>query len=596
MATMATSDCTKEFFVDYGDGNKASVDVTSEHTLADVRRLMSEDWDGDMLPDQDVEWAFWVVDSNQRITEKQEGRKKAWNFIGKDVRIHEGIDKNCSKNENKNKKRPAFAASSNSAVKNENDNDNNHHDSKRQKIVSDVSTVAPTGLQSAAVSPEETVQPARANQPSSEHEHEEAASEVHGSEFSSSSSSQNLESNKPVTNHNGSSSSSSDEEMSPVALLEKLEQVAIQAQEQEQPPADDDDDSNDDGYDSDDTVRMADDPSDEEEDPEGEAPPKCTAKPAADHPKHTRLVAKDHAELENDRTVPMADDPSDEEDPECEASPKCTAKPAAAAAAAAADHPKHTRLVAKDHAELENDRTVPMADDPSDEEDPECEAPPKCTAKPAAAAAAADHPKHTRLVAKDHAELENDRTVPMADDPSDEEDPEGEASPKCAAKSAAAAAADNQKHTILVAKDCAELEEDPEDDIPVFVSMYEDDTEKGSANADDDDDDDEENAEQDEEEMQDVATPEDDENPHKEADEALDKSHTVLRRMESILKEHEYFCNQARRDEWMTELQTLFQNERPQTVIGVLGNTGVYVFLLRGALNGFLFILLRAQD
>jgi hypothetical protein len=488
MATMATSDCTKEFFVDYGDGNKASVDVTSEHTLADVRRLMSEDWDGDMLPDQDVEWAFWVVDSNQRITEKQEGRKKAWNFIGKDVRIHEGIDKNCSKNENKNKKRPAFAASSNSAVKNENDNDNNHHDSKRQKIVSDVSTVAPTGLQSAAVSPEETVQPARANQPSSEHEHEEAASEVHGSEFSSSSSSQNLESNKPVTNHNGSSSSSSDEEMSPVALLEKLEQVAIQAQEQEQPPADDDDDSNDDGYDSDDTVRMADDPSDEEEDPEGEAPPKCTAKPAADHPKHTRLVAKDHAELENDRTVPMADDPSDEEDPE------------------------------------------------------------------------------------------------------------GEASPKCAAKSAAAAAADNQKHTILVAKDCAELEEDPEDDIPVFVSMYEDDTEKGSANADDDDDDDEENAEQDEEEMQDVATPEDDENPHKEADEALDKSHTVLRRMESILKEHEYFCNQARRDEWMTELQTLFQNERPQTVIGVLGNTGVYVFLLCGALNGFLFILLRAQD
>jgi hypothetical protein len=475
MATMATSDCTKEFFVDYGDGNKASVDVTSEHTLADVRRLMSEDWDGDMLPDQDVEWAFWVVDSNQRITEKQEGRKKAWNFIGKDVRIQEGIDKNCSKNENKKKKRPAFDVSSNSTVNNENDNDNNnnHHDSKRQKVVSDVSTVPPTGLQSAAVSPEETVQPDRTNQPSSEHEHEETASEVHGSESSSSSSSQNLESNKPGTNHNGSSSSSSDEEMSPVALLEKLEQVAIQAQEEEQPPADDEDDGNDDGDDSDNTVLMADDSSDEEEDPEGEAPPKCTAKPAA---------------------------------------------------AAAADHQKHTRLVAKDHAELENDRTVPMADDPSDEE----------------------------------------------------EDPEGEASPKCTAKPAAAAAADNQKDTRLVPKDPVELDDDSEDDIPVFVSMNEDDTEKLLSNNKDNDD--EENAEQDEEEIQDVATPEDDENPHKEADEALDISQTVLRRMESILKEHEYFCNQARRDEWMTELQTLFQNERPQTVIGVLGNTGVYVF------------------
>jgi len=120
---MATSTCTKEFIVHCGDG-KAGVNVTSEHTLGDVRRLMYEDWDEDILPDRDVEWAFCVVDSDcrdwqinekqerrkqawyQRISEKQERRKKAWYFIGQDIRILEGIDKNCNKNCNKNKKRP----------------------------------------------------------------------------------------------------------------------------------------------------------------------------------------------------------------------------------------------------------------------------------------------------------------------------------------------------------------------------------------------------------------------------------------------------------------------------------------------------------
>jgi hypothetical protein len=398
----------KDFIVDYGDG-KSSVDVTSEHTLADVRRLMYEDWDDDMLPDQDVEWAFWVFDSGIRIPEKQESRKKAWNFIGKDVRIRGGIDKNCKMNKNKNKRRPAVDASSNTTVKTNTNNNNHHHhtnknhnhNNKRQKIVSDVS--AATGLQSAAVSPDETaLQPARTNHPSWEHENEETASEVHGS--GSSSSSHNVKSHKLVTNHNGNgrSSSSSDEEMSPVALLKKLQQVA----------------------------------------------------------------------------TPTRHDDNDVDNVE---------------------------------------RAVPMANGSKDKEDPEGEAPLRCTA----------------------------------------------------------AAADIQKKRILVAKSRVKVEDDSEDDSPVFVSMHEDDTDKLLANDNDNDDDDEENAEQDEEEMQDVATPENDENPHKKADEALDKSLTVLRRMESILKEHEYFCNQAQRDEWMTELQTLFQNERPQTVIGVLGSTGV---------------------
>jgi hypothetical protein len=99
MATLMMSSKGKDFFVDYGDGNKASVDVTCEHTLAGIRWLMYKDWDDDMLPGQDVEWAFWGVDSNQRITKKQEGHKKAWDFIGKDVRILEGIDKKCNKQE-----------------------------------------------------------------------------------------------------------------------------------------------------------------------------------------------------------------------------------------------------------------------------------------------------------------------------------------------------------------------------------------------------------------------------------------------------------------------------------------------------------------
>jgi hypothetical protein len=227
---MATSSKDKDLIVDYGEG-KASVDVTCEHTLADVRRLICEDWDDDMLPDQDVEWAFWVVD--RRIT----GRKKAWDFIGGDnIRIQEVIDKN------KNKKRPAVDAASKTPV------NNNNNSSKRQKIKShaSASTVVATGLQvqSAAVSPaEETAQLARTNHPSSEHKHEEFASEAHGCE---SSSSQNLESDsKQVTNHIVSSSSSSDEEMSRVAVLHKPRQVATpsQSQLQSQPSADDEDDN-----------------------------------------------------------------------------------------------------------------------------------------------------------------------------------------------------------------------------------------------------------------------------------------------------------------------------------------------------------------
>ena len=60
---MEKSTCTKECFVENCDGMKASVDVTSEHTMAEVRRLMYENWERDMWPDQDVEWAFSFLES-----------------------------------------------------------------------------------------------------------------------------------------------------------------------------------------------------------------------------------------------------------------------------------------------------------------------------------------------------------------------------------------------------------------------------------------------------------------------------------------------------------------------------------------------------
>jgi hypothetical protein len=65
------------------------------------------------------------------------------------------------------------------------------------------------------------------------------------------------------------------------------------------------------------------------------------------------------------------------------------------------------------------------------------------------------------------------------------------------------------------------------------------------------------------------------ENPHKEADEAMEKSRTTLQRIETMLEDNKYFCSETRRVDWLQEIQTLRRSDRPQTVIGVLGNTGV---------------------
>ena len=69
-------DSTRELIIDYGQGD-STVDIKQEDTLADVRRLIIDDFDDDMIPAED--WVFWV--NGLRITQKQEGRKIAWNYL-----------------------------------------------------------------------------------------------------------------------------------------------------------------------------------------------------------------------------------------------------------------------------------------------------------------------------------------------------------------------------------------------------------------------------------------------------------------------------------------------------------------------------------
>jgi hypothetical protein len=93
----------------------------------------------------------------------------------------------------------------------------------------------------------------------------------------------------------------------------------------------------------------------------------------------------------------------------------------------------------------------------------------------------------------------------------------------------------------------------------------------------DDDDDDQKQIPDGDVEVEEV-TPEQPCKHHAEADAATEKARTVLRGIETILdetKQHELFCAQQRRAEWTSELKTLMQSEAPQTIFGVLGNTGV---------------------
>ncbi|KAL7554660.1 hypothetical protein ACHAWF_018144, partial [Thalassiosira exigua] len=63
--------------------------------------------------------------------------------------------------------------------------------------------------------------------------------------------------------------------------------------------------------------------------------------------------------------------------------------------------------------------------------------------------------------------------------------------------------------------------------------------------------------------------------PHEESDAAKEMSREVLTRLASILEENEDFCSEARRREWLEDIDGLLGRGSPRTVFGVLGNTGV---------------------
>ena len=63
--------------------------------------------------------------------------------------------------------------------------------------------------------------------------------------------------------------------------------------------------------------------------------------------------------------------------------------------------------------------------------------------------------------------------------------------------------------------------------------------------------------------------------PHKESNLAKQKSKQVLKQLATILTDNADFCSDNRRKEWLDDVNNLLEKSTPQTVFGVLGNTGV---------------------
>jgi hypothetical protein len=64
-------------------------------------------------------------------------------------------------------------------------------------------------------------------------------------------------------------------------------------------------------------------------------------------------------------------------------------------------------------------------------------------------------------------------------------------------------------------------------------------------------------------------------NLHQDAEMAQGKSREVLERLATLFHENPIVCSDARRKEWQQEIQELEERNTPQTIFGVLGNTGV---------------------
>lgn len=72
-----------------------------------------------------------------------------------------------------------------------------------------------------------------------------------------------------------------------------------------------------------------------------------------------------------------------------------------------------------------------------------------------------------------------------------------------------------------------------------------------------------------------VSNQEESNNPHEEFGLAKDKSNQVLSQLAAMLKNNPDFCSGSRQNEWLEDIQNLTEKSSPQTVFGVLGNTGV---------------------
>jgi hypothetical protein len=62
---------------------------------------------------------------------------------------------------------------------------------------------------------------------------------------------------------------------------------------------------------------------------------------------------------------------------------------------------------------------------------------------------------------------------------------------------------------------------------------------------------------------------------HKIHEQALAKSCSVLKDINTMLQDNPLFCSQGRAKEWEQEIQEILRKAAPKTIIGVLGNTGV---------------------
>ena len=84
--SLATATTTGELLIGLpGDDSHAYVDVKSTSTLADVRQLILQDFDDDVLLAQGF---YFVLHGTKRIFPKQEGRNRVWDFVGKGIVIH----------------------------------------------------------------------------------------------------------------------------------------------------------------------------------------------------------------------------------------------------------------------------------------------------------------------------------------------------------------------------------------------------------------------------------------------------------------------------------------------------------------------------